>query len=106
MKDYEYLGSSPCDENCVQLQTGVDYLPAMRTECERYRDLIEKAFPPPEGGRVSVKSFPHDFGIYLEVVAWFDEDYPESVEWAFNLENVVPGTWKELETLAKKKEVV
>ena len=94
MRDYIYIGSAPADEPCVQVDPNVDYLPAMRAECARYRDLIRQALgPEPEGARLSIRAEDHDFGTYLVVVCAFDDDLPESVEYAYRAESDAPATW-------------
>lgn len=35
----------------------------------------------------------HDSGSYYEVVCYFDDNIPESMEYAFKVENDVPGYW-------------
>jgi hypothetical protein len=49
--------------------------------------------PEPTGARLAVKSFLHDFGDYLEVVCYFDENLPDSVEYALHCEANLPATW-------------
>lgn len=100
MKDYIVIGGAPPDEDCVQVSSREPYYEAMKAECRRFKELMEKAFPPVEGSRFGIKTFPHDFGSYSEVVCWYDEDYPDSVEFAYSMECASPGTWEELEELA------
>ena len=96
------IGSAPWDEPCMQVETGKDYLPAMKKECERFRDLLEQAFPPPDGAYLTITSNPHDFGTYLEVAVRYDEHDREAVDYALMLEGHAPGTWRELKILANK----
>ena len=99
--DFINLATTPAGEPCVQVSTSHPYLEEMRREANRFRSLLERAFPPPLGGFFAVKKFPHDFGTYLEVCAVFEEDSPLAREWAFSLEGgAIPETWEELETLA------
>ena len=50
MRDYIDIGSSPCDEECVQVSKTEDYLPAMRAECRRFLEAIRaKLGPEPPG---------------------------------------------------------
>lgn len=44
MKEYIELGSAPCDEACVQVDSRREYLPAMVEECRRYKKLLEEMF--------------------------------------------------------------
>lgn len=93
-KDFMYLGTAPYEEECVQVESGKDYLPAMREECNRFINLLRDTFgKEPEGARLAIRSEMHDFGSYLEVVCWFDEDIPESVEYAYNIEGNTPARW-------------
>jgi hypothetical protein len=100
MKDYVNIGITPSGEDCIQVSKTENYLPAMRKQAERFKTLLEKAFPPKGNGYLSIKSFPHDFGSYLEVVANFDDADEEGQKWAYDLEGAVPETWAELEKLA------
>lgn len=94
MKDYITLGSSPVNEFCAQVGED-DYLEKAREESQRYLDLLKKKFgPEPEGARLSVKSFAHDFGTYHEVVCWYDESFPKSADYAFDIEGNLPLTWE------------
>jgi len=59
----------------VQLGTDDLHGRGPRAECQRFIALLRKQFgPEPDGARLAVKSFPHDFGDYLEVVCCFDEN--------------------------------
>lgn len=94
MRDYIELGCSPAGEDCVQVGTD-DYATKARAECHRYVELLTKTFgEPPAGSRFAVKSFPHDFGSYYEVVVYFDDDYPASEDFAFKVERALPETWE------------
>lgn len=98
MMDCFELGSAPWDEECVQVITGKDYHQEMREECMRFGRAIEKKFPPPnDNAFLTIKSFAHDFGTYYEVCVRFDDRDADAVEYAYMLEDSLPGTWKELE---------
>jgi hypothetical protein len=61
----------------LYVDTQEDYMPRARAECQRFIALLRrKCGPEPEGARLAVKSFLHDFGDYLEVVCYFDENLP------------------------------
>lgn len=60
------IGSTPADETCLPNDH-----PLARKEVEIYRRQLQREFP---AGRFTVKSFPHDFGTYWEVVAWVGEE--------------------------------
>lgn len=101
MKDFIYIGSAPCEEDCVQVGMG-DYYPKMKAECDRFKEALEKAYPPPDGARLSIKNENHEFGPYLEVIVRYDDEDEEATEYAFMLESEAAGTWKELERLAER----
>lgn len=95
---YEYyeLGSSPIDEDCVQVNSNTDYMPAMREECRRYKRQLERDFPIPEGinAHYTIKSFSHDFGSYLEVCVVYDESDEKANEFVFDvLDSNLPLHW-------------
>jgi len=93
MPSYLTLAPAPVEEDCAQVGTD-DYTARARDECRRFMALLRTKFgPEPEGARLAIKSFPHDFGDYLEVVCYFDETLPESVEYAYRCEDKLPATW-------------
>lgn len=97
-RDYLNIGSSPTDEECAQVGSP-NYASRAKAECARFIDLLRKKFgPEPEGALLQAKSFPHDFGSYYEVVCWYDDGLPESVDYAFRCEGETPATWEEPST--------
>ena len=89
------LGSSPTDEDCVQLGSP-DYHTRARTECARFIEVIRKNLgPEPEGARLAVKSNPHDFGVYLSVVCHYDDENEEARKYAYRRESETPRTWND-----------
>ena len=95
MKDYLTIGSSPVEEECAQVGSD-NYSERAREECKRFIELIRKVNgEEPPGARLSIKSFPHDFGNYYEVVCYFDDADEESMKYAFDLENNSPLTWED-----------
>ena len=99
MRDYIILGSTPIAENCVQVSNTHEYLDSMKAECKRFKAGLEKKFQPPDGAFLKIKSFPHDFGSYLEVVVMFDDNNEEATTYAYDLESDTPETWAELESI-------
>jgi len=94
MRDYLTIGSVPCEEECVQVGAE-NYYEESRKECKRFIELLRKVFGfEPEGATLRVKAFPHDSGTYHEVVCYYDEAYPDSVDYAFELESNTPCTWE------------
>ena len=92
MRDYLTLGPTPSDESCAQVGSP-DYLKWSRIESAIFIDQLNRVMPPPEGARFSLKTFQHDFGSYVEVVANYDDDNEEQVSWAYKAESETPLTW-------------
>ena len=95
MRDYIELGSSPSGEDCAQLGTP-GYYERMTVEIGELRRMMEQVHPVPLGyvsARYGRKSFEHDFGMYYELCAYFDDRDPVSIDWAFEAERCVPDRW-------------
>jgi len=96
MRDYLVIGSSPIGEDCVQVGTE-DYLRKSRIECNHFIKALRKRFGiEPFNTQLMVKSFPHDFGIYHEVVCYYETNDKNSEEYAFQCESETPLTWEEV----------
>jgi hypothetical protein len=94
MRNFFTIGPTPLDEPCAQVGTP-DYHEKALPECRRFIALLRRVFgPEPPGAQLAVKSFPHDFGTYLEVVCYFDTGISESVEYAHRLDDETPTTWE------------
>ena len=94
MRDYLYLGSTPSEEKCAQVGSD-NYYDLAQAECTRFIELLRKTFgPEPEGAQLRIKYESHDFGTYLEVVCYFSNTHPESVEYAYRLDKEAPQTWE------------
>lgn len=95
MRDYITLGPTPCEEPCQQVGTPGYNRSLEVQECWAYVKLLRWYFgEEPSGAHLSVKSFPHDFGTYHEVVCWYEEGNEASSEYAFRCESDGPLTWK------------
>jgi hypothetical protein len=93
MSDYITLGPAPAAEPCAQVGDEL-YAMKARAECRRFIKLLRDTFgPEPSGAYLRAKAFPHDFGVYWEVVCRFNADVPDSIEYALRLEREVPTTW-------------
>jgi len=93
-RDYFCIGSTPIDEPCAQVGQP-DYLPKAIQECRRFITLLRKVFgPEPDGAQLAIKSFPHDFGTYHEVVCWFDTENADACAYALRCEGETPATWE------------
>ena len=93
MKDYINIGPVPCDEDCAQV--GQDnYNKQAIEECTHFIALLRKTFgDEPEGARLAIKWFDHDFGSYCEVVCWYETEDEKARDYAFRCENEMPLTW-------------
>jgi hypothetical protein len=93
MKDYLSIGASPHAEDCAQVGQE-NYRKQAMKELRAFKNQLERLFPnPPTGCYLTIKSFPHDFGTYYEVVCYFDDDIEESRHYAYNMENNTPENW-------------
>lgn len=90
--EYINIGSTPADEDCLPIGH-----PLAREETAIYRRQLEREFP---AGRFSVKAFPHDFGTYYEVVAWYGNELDDTENEAAFYAECGRGEWDE-EALAE-----
>lgn len=94
------LGSSPIDEDCAQVGSE-NYDIQSRAECyaylnQLYRFLRTSGYNTeklPGDFRLFVKTYPHDFGNYREVVAKFDANNEKAWDIALLLERSGPEKW-------------
>lgn len=94
MRAYITLGPTPCEEDCAQVGQP-DYREKAVPECKRYIQLLRKTLgPQPEGARLAIKWFDHDFGSYCEVVCYYATEIKEAVDYAFRCESQAPLTWE------------
>ena len=93
MEDFIDVGAAPTHEDCAQV--GADgYFDRARRECRAYIALLRRVMgEEPQGARLAVKTNPHDFGTYLSVVCYYDDEHPESVDYAFRCESEMPMHW-------------
>ena len=95
-REWLELGSSPAEEECVQVTKEGGYLPAMRKECQRYiRTIRAELGEEPYGAALAIMSNPHDFGTYLDVVCYYNPNEEVAVEYAFNCDENAPSRWRE-----------
>lgn len=108
MMDFMNIGCVPVDEECAQLGQK-DYHERAKRECIVLINQLRRIHgDPPEGAHLRIKSFPHDFGVYVEVVCYYEEGNKGAYEYALNCEDL-PETWddeakKELD--GKQEQVV
>jgi len=96
--EYLTLGPTPYDEPCQQVGTASYNHNAALTEMRRYQHMLETMLETEFGKdslqiRLTVKSFPHDFGSYSEVCVMYNPDDQTSVNQAFWLDNNLPANW-------------
>lgn len=94
--EYLELGTTPADEECVQVSSSEDYIGPMKVECRRYIDMLKKRFPNCTNVQFSIKSCTHDFGTYYEVVVYYDDRNEGE---AYFIENNLPQLWSDSEVL-------
>ena len=93
--DYIEFDCSPTNEDCVNIDSQSEYMPAMRTEANRMKELLEKRFPD-VNGHFTIKSVPHDFGSYLEMRFNFSDD-EDGIKEMQHVETHYPTTWEDTE---------
>jgi len=94
MSDYVVIGPVPCDEDCAQVGRE-NYQEQAVEECMRFIELLRKTFgDEPEGARLAIKWFAHDFGSYCEVVCWYETEDEKARDYAFRCENETLLTWE------------
>jgi len=93
MKHFVEIGSTPGSEPCAQVGSPT-YETMARMECRAMMNLLRRLFgQEPDGAKLQIKSNPHDFGTYLEVVCWYDDAKDASVDYAFKCEGEGPEIW-------------
>ncbi len=98
MRDYITISSTPLAEPCAQVGQD-DYPERSRIETKVFAQqclrVLEEEFDE-VACLISIKSFPHDFGTYREVVAYFDEEDDNSIKQAYWLESHTPEEWDDV----------
>lgn len=85
MRDYINIGSTPPEEDCFPVGHRL-----ARAETAIYCRQLQREFPE---GDFRVKAFPHDFGTYHEVVAWYGDETDPATAAAFEAEAGASGCW-------------
>lgn len=100
--DYIEIGCTPSEEDCEQV--GMEGYSPIRAkiECRAFLNQIVRVLgKPPEGARLIIKSNPHDFGSYHEVVCCYESERNEEGDWdktpsfeyALRCESECPEYW-------------
>src|SRR5580704_7610758 len=86
MIDHLNIGPVPWAEECAQVGSE-DYPQRARRECAAFIHQIRRVVgPEPAGASLVIKSFPHDFGSYLEVCYRYSDENETAQDYAFNCE--------------------
>lgn len=111
--DYLEIGSSPYEEDCVQVGSP-DYESKAKEECRRFKRQLEYQFENyawsyenadgievsvvgiPKGASFVIKGFPHDFGRYYEVVVKYETDNEKAEQFAYIVEGNTPAKWEKV----------
>jgi len=93
-RDYIDIGPAPCEEYCQQVGMPSYNSRFSRMECIALINQIRRVIGyEPDGARLTIKSHPHDFGTYSDVVCYYDTNNDESVAYAFKCESECPTKW-------------
>lgn len=97
MIDYMFLGSAPADEECAQVGTD-EYADRARVECIAYKKQIARLVAAagkeiPAKAAIITKGQSHDYGTYYEVAVRFDDNDADACDFAYWLEEHMPGKW-------------
>ena len=93
MRDFINIGPVPYEEPCAQVGAP-EYQQQACQECTRFIDLLRRTVgEEPENAHLEIKSNPHDFGTYYEVVCYFDDDDEEAAKYAYRCESETPSQW-------------
>ena len=90
MLDYLCLGPVPAYEDCQQVGTDSYDYQKDTEDLRRYKSMLEICWPE---AHFAIKSFPHDFGTYREVVVYYDTEDENPI--ALEIEANLPKTWNE-----------
>lgn len=98
----DWLGPTPADEICAQ-SGDEGFTEKNKEECRKFKGMLAKACPPPNGCAFVIEASNHDFGTYREVTAQVDEDIAveSEVEVWMDKYTSMPYTWLELEDIAE-----
>ena len=93
--DWVDIGPVPYEEERVQVDPKIDYLPAMTAELKKFKVLLESTFPIPAGvhAHFRIKWETHEFGRYGLVVVMYDVDETKALDFALMVEEKCPARW-------------
>lgn len=87
MTDYiELVTTTPVDEPCAQVGME-DYINQARLEARTYISQLQRVYgAPPAGSHFKIIRCPHDFGIYLDIRFYYDNEDQRHVAYMDNIE--------------------
>lgn len=87
MLDYIHLSrTTPCDEPCAQVGSE-NYMQRARIEARVYMDQLKRSFGNnPNGSFFKVVRCPHDFGTYLDIRLYYDDEQQGHVQYMMDIE--------------------
>lgn len=94
--DFETVDIGPCpyEEDCAQCGIDPDFAERNTAECRALANQLKRQFgEPPEGAHLRVKSNPHDFGSYREVVCKTEVDDEAAMAYAYRCQENLPARW-------------
>lgn len=97
MRDSLSFDTVPIEEEVESLGPDYDTVRA-RKQANRLISLLKEKFPnPPPNAHLGIKSNPHDFGSYLSVECYFDDEDEnrDSLDYCLSIESNFPMTWND-----------
>ncbi len=87
MTDYiELVTTTPVDESCAQVGME-DYINQARLEARTYISQLQRVYgAPPVGSHFKIIRCPHDFGTYLDIRFYYDDEDQRHVAYMDNIE--------------------
>ena|ERR1700756_4621780 len=91
--EYVEIGPAPFDEDCAGIGQE-NFAERNRAECQAFRNQLRRELgEEPEGASLAIKSNPHDFGTYREVVCKYEDDNEAAIAYAYRCESDAPAQW-------------
>jgi len=82
----ELSQTTPCDEPCAQLRSE-NYMKRARIEARAYIDQLKRTFgSAPIGSFFKLVHCPHDFGTYLDIRYYYDDEDQRHVAYMCDIE--------------------
>jgi hypothetical protein len=87
MTDYiELVTTTPVDEPCAKVGME-DYMNRARMEARTYINQLQRVYgAPPSGSHFKIIRCPHDFGTYLDIRFYYDDEDQRHVVYMDNIE--------------------